>query len=1624
MRKRAWVAWMLIIAMMITLWPASVGYALERPVVYPEMNDGYQSEYPGETERVRVYDNGEKKKVDVMIVPVDEVQALVWHPVSGASYYLYSIRDVDNDEPVIVNEQTTNYWITLADMLDWDGPLAYDVTYKIAAAACTSPDDCYWSTEPFYFQLVETVQPEETETPEPEICFSGSFDQKRIELTVGDVTTVSGRVCVEGDTLNRVTYQIDGWDGDDGNNRYCSQELRGQVGVELSQMNQLVLDTTRAPLNEPGEYTLRLVASVESGEWEKLASMTVVVKATGEPTHSVTAEPTTPEPQTVLSGAFASDYIELNIGDVTTVGGSVSCTGSTLNRVTYQIEGWDGNDGNNRYCTQEVQNVASVDLSQMNQLVLDTNREPLNVPGEYKLWVVASAADGIWNHLASMTVVVKAADEPTHSETDAPTTPEPQTVLSGAFASDYIELNIGDVTTVGGSVSCTGSTLNRVTYQIEGWDGNDGNNRYCTQEVQDVASVDLSQMNQLVLDTNRAPLNVSGEYKLWVVASAADGVWNHLASMTVVVKDTGEPTHSATDEPATPAPVTPAPTTQAPAPQVELNADIMNSSIAVKLGDTARIEGWVTCKGGQLDRVTYLITDHPVEGDENNRQYSKVLGNVSELDLADADELILDTNRTPLNVPGDYQIEVYAKAVGMEKGVRLANVQVHVYTEEETETHPTPGNNPPSTVDESRKPGHGEDNTQPPATNDVTTPAPTADLSGVKLQGQFDDDSVELNLGESMRVGGTVVCTNDTIVRVTYHFKDHEVPGDPNNRYCTAVLSGQDYVALESLGDLLLDTARDPLNKGGSYTLELWAATAKGKAECVDTMTVVVNAICPVYGGAHKMDYTGYEAAHPHKVFRRCACGKAEYTGTYQKMNPCCECGNHYKDSISESAGQYSAHCNKCGMNIALASTSLLSKGDRGEAVRALQNQLLTLGYTVNGGADAIFGSGTEKALTQYQGDMVNKNPALKVSKGVLDVETWRALYGKDGNVTETVSACQHNGKRENVREVKTVEYTNITAVNHDVVVSTYEEYTCLECGEKVSKKVSTEAPVTVAHKADVDSPQCVCGCYIGKSAAWYTEGLDGALYNTRAEAVKDIVNRASGQIIDTSKYDNLLNRTNYYYQCNIIMTDDLVKCVTMLTNAYVNHEFFAADGDIAKYGVGADGSITAQKMFSQTVGDVIVKYAGTAVFDSYSKALDPCFEKYCDTMDQLTKNLASDSKTLATEWSDVLPSELADALDFSKTIKRIAGEKFFNSYEDFKKFVEGTNELYKIIEEHGIKCTEQYYNMIIKLGEMGPGNEEISKESWEALLSIYKDFTKEDLKNQRASTGLDGKIKKIIKENFTIGGNSVSSVLMENVMQEISSILTDVTEGKEFYDFFAQRMNLDYDKTIAYCDMLRNCTDSTWELSMAEYTLRREVTGGLAERKTWIIAEYIVRQAVGEFEKYVDKGIDKAIDKIGMAWGTVVKLTAEGCKILGGTKDILSAYRKMEGQYNNYKTLYANYERLWAEYEKYPDDANRKEMMESALKSSLYCIIDAAESYYNMVDTIDKTIALQLAQAIFGPNADIEELKTMIKYEIDSKKDLLSKIDPGTKKIENSDNEYQFGGTGAFGGGGSMGSR
>ena len=50
------------------------------------------------------------------------------------------------------------------------------------------------------------------------------------------------------------------------------------------------------------------------------------------------------------------------------------------------------------------------------------------------------------------------------------------------------------------------------------------------------------------------------------------------------------------------------------------------------------------------------------------------------------------------------------------------------------------------------------------------------------------------------------------------------------------------------------------------------------------------NVVCKVHGAAHVLDYTGYEAAHPHKVFRRCDCGYASYTGENRPVATCHTC--------------------------------------------------------------------------------------------------------------------------------------------------------------------------------------------------------------------------------------------------------------------------------------------------------------------------------------------------------------------------------------------------------------------------------------------------------------------------------------------------------------------------------------------------------------------------------------------------------------------------------------------------------------------------------------------------------------------------------------------------------------
>lgn len=56
------------------------------------------------------------------------------------------------------------------------------------------------------------------------------------------------------------------------------------------------------------------------------------------------------------------------------------------------------------------------------------------------------------------------------------------------------------------------------------------------------------------------------------------------------------------------------------------------------------------------------------------------------------------------------------------------------------------------------------------------------------------------------------------------------------------------------------------------------------------TSTTPEPAVCEVHGSEHVFDYTGYEAEHPHYVFKRCDCGQTYYTGDTRSVSSCGEC--------------------------------------------------------------------------------------------------------------------------------------------------------------------------------------------------------------------------------------------------------------------------------------------------------------------------------------------------------------------------------------------------------------------------------------------------------------------------------------------------------------------------------------------------------------------------------------------------------------------------------------------------------------------------------------------------------------------------------------------------------------
>ena len=145
---------------------------------------------------------------------------------------------------------------------------------------------------------------------------------------------------------------------------------------------------------------------------------------------------------------------------------------------------------------------------------------------------------------------------------------------------------------------------------------------------------------------------------------------------------------------------------------------------------------------------------------------------------------------------------------------------------------------------------------------------------------------------------------------------------------------------------------------------------------------------CKVCGKEEKEEYYDDHTFGAWELTKEPTC-----TATGERQHTCKVCGtvktqtldplpHDYEYQVTVEATDHSAGirakvCKVCGATTAEESfdpEGTLRRGDRGEAVQAMQQLLVEQGYLNAGGADGIFGGGSEKALMKYQQDR-NLNP-------------------------------------------------------------------------------------------------------------------------------------------------------------------------------------------------------------------------------------------------------------------------------------------------------------------------------------------------------------------------------------------------------------------------------------------------------------------------------------------------------------------------------------------------------------------------------------------------------------------------------------------------------------------------
>ncbi len=143
---------------------------------------------------------------------------------------------------------------------------------------------CPSGSNAWNYVLEQGLKPVDTGSEKKEVTFSAAFDQESKTLYLGDSWIVEGTVSVNEGYLGKVTVNSGDLSGSSMTDDFKDHDF---TSIELADWAAYTIDTTKAPWNVPGEYTLRVWAKDENGYGgtEVLDTMTLIIK------ESITIDP-------------------------------------------------------------------------------------------------------------------------------------------------------------------------------------------------------------------------------------------------------------------------------------------------------------------------------------------------------------------------------------------------------------------------------------------------------------------------------------------------------------------------------------------------------------------------------------------------------------------------------------------------------------------------------------------------------------------------------------------------------------------------------------------------------------------------------------------------------------------------------------------------------------------------------------------------------------------------------------------------------------------------------------------------------------------------------------------------------------------------------------------------------------------------------------------------------------------------------------------------------------------------------------------------------------------------------------------------------------------------------------